>query len=277
MKIGKATVPHSAICTSNEERIVIRGADLCDELIGQMGFADYFFFLLTGRKPDATASTVLNATLVAIAEHGLVPSVQAARMTFAAAPDAMQGAVAAGVLGCGTVVLGSSETAGGCVYDGVPLDGVGVTLGHGGRVRIAGPTLFSHYESDPELTAASVDDGWFLTSDEGRFDDDGRLQIVGRIDDVVISGGVKIPLALVADRLRENLQVEQAEVFGVPDAEWGQKLVAVIVGTANDAELRDWISLVHPRSWAPREFVRAGSLPLLPNGKVDRQAIQAAL
>ena len=56
-----------------------------------------------------------------------------------------------------------------------------------------------------------------------------------------------------------------------------QKLVAVIVGTANDAELRDWISLVHPRSWAPREFVRAGSLPLLPNGKVDRQAIQAAL
>ena len=112
MKIGKATVPHSAICASNEERIVIRGADLCDELIGQMGFADYFFFLLTGRRPDAAASTVLNATLVAIAEHGLVPSVQAARMTFAAAPDAMQGAVAAGILGCGSVVLGSSETAG---------------------------------------------------------------------------------------------------------------------------------------------------------------------
>ena len=112
MKIGKATVPHSAICTSNEERIVIRGADLCDELIGQMGFADYFFFLLTGRKPDATASTVLNATLVAIAEHGLVPSVQASRMTLAAAPDAMQGAVAAGILGSGSVILGASETAG---------------------------------------------------------------------------------------------------------------------------------------------------------------------
>ena len=112
MKIGKATVPRTAISASNEERIVVRGADLCGDLIGQMAFGDYFFFLLTGRRPDAAASAVLNATLVAIAEHGLVPSVQAARMTLAAAPDAMQGAVAAGILGSGSVILGASETAG---------------------------------------------------------------------------------------------------------------------------------------------------------------------
>ena len=172
---------------------------------------------------------------------------------------------------------GSSETAGGCVYDGMPLDGVAVTIGAGGRVRIAGPTLFSHYDADPALTAETVVDGWFLTSDTGRFDEDGRLEILGRIDDVVISGGVKIPLAMVGERLRQHLQVEQAEVFGVPDVEWGQRLVAVVVGTATDAELRDWISTVHPRSWAPRDFVRAGSLPLLDNGKVDRQALQADL
>ena len=112
MKIGKATVPRTAICTSNEERIVVRGADLAEELIGQVGFADYFHLLVTGRRPDAAASAVLNATLVAIAEHGFVPSVQAARMTLAAAPDAMQGAVAAGLLGCGSVILGASESAG---------------------------------------------------------------------------------------------------------------------------------------------------------------------
>jgi citrate synthase len=112
MKIGKATVPTSAICTSDDETIVVRGADLCRDLIGQLGFVDYFFLLVTGRKPDPAASRVLNATLVAIAEHGLVPSVQAARMTMAAAPDAMQGAVAAGILGCGSVILGASETAG---------------------------------------------------------------------------------------------------------------------------------------------------------------------
>ena len=112
MKIGKASIPRSAICTSNEHHIVVRGRDLCDDLIGRIGFGDYFYFLLTGRQADAATSTILNATLVAIAEHGMVPSVQAARMTLAAAPDAMQGAVAAGILGCGSVILGASESAG---------------------------------------------------------------------------------------------------------------------------------------------------------------------
>ncbi|MFZ3121292.1 MAG: citryl-CoA lyase [Variovorax sp.] len=112
MKIGKSTVPRTTICTSDEHTIVVRGEDLCHDLIGHVSFADYFFLLLTGRRPDATCSAVLNATLVAIAEHGLVPSVQASRMTYAAAPDALQGAVAAGILGCGSVILGASETAG---------------------------------------------------------------------------------------------------------------------------------------------------------------------
>ena len=112
MKIGKSTVPRTAICTSDEHTIVVRGQDLCRDLIGKLSFADYFFLLLTGKQPDAACSAVLNATLVAIAEHGLVPSVQASRMTFAAAPDALQGAVAAGILGCGSVILGASETAG---------------------------------------------------------------------------------------------------------------------------------------------------------------------
>jgi len=112
MKIGKVTVPRTAICTSDEHTIVVRGRDLSKELIGKVSFVEHFFLLLNGRMPGAGEAAVLNATLVAIAEHGLVPSVQAARMTFAAAPDAMQGAVAAGILGCGSVVLGSSETAG---------------------------------------------------------------------------------------------------------------------------------------------------------------------
>jgi citrate synthase len=112
MKIGKATVPRTSICTSDAHTIVVRGRDLSKELIGKVSFVEHFFLLLTGQLPSSGQAVVLNATLVAIAEHGLVPSVQAARMTFAAAPDAMQGAVAAGVLGCGTVVLGSSETAG---------------------------------------------------------------------------------------------------------------------------------------------------------------------
>jgi citrate synthase len=90
----------------------VRGHDLCRDLIGKVSFTEHFYLLLTGTRPSAQALAVLDATLVAIAEHGLVPSVQASRMTFAAAPDALQGAVAAGILGCGSVILGASETAG---------------------------------------------------------------------------------------------------------------------------------------------------------------------
>ncbi|WP_137927049.1 citryl-CoA lyase [Cupriavidus sp. 2SB] len=112
MKIGKETVPHTAISTSNTETIVVRGADLARDLIGKLSFTQYFYFLVTGQRPSEAALKVVDATLVAIAEHGLVPSVQASRMTLAAAPDALQGAVAAGILGCGSVILGASETAG---------------------------------------------------------------------------------------------------------------------------------------------------------------------
>ena len=172
---------------------------------------------------------------------------------------------------------GASETAGGCVYDGLPLDGVGVTIAADSRVRLAGPMLFSHYDGDPELTRRTLVNGWFLTSDAGRLDADGRLQVLGRIDDVVISGGVNIPLSAVAARLREHTQVEQVELVGVPDPEWGQRLVAVVVGAGTEETLRDWVSEAHPRSWAPRQFVWVDDLPLLPNGKVDRVALRAGL
>jgi citrate synthase len=111
-KIGKSTVPRTAISTSDEHSITVRGEDLCRDLIGRISFTDYFSLLVTGERPTRGDAQVLDATLVAIADHGMVPSVQAARMTYAAAPDALQGAVAAGILGCGSVILGASETAG---------------------------------------------------------------------------------------------------------------------------------------------------------------------
>lgn len=117
MKIGRQEHRSSSISTSNAETIVVRGKDLCAELIGKVSFTDYFWFLLTGTMPDTRQRQVLDSTLVAIAEHGLVPSVQASRMTYAAAPEALQGAVAAGVLGCGSVILGAAENAGRMLAD----------------------------------------------------------------------------------------------------------------------------------------------------------------
>jgi len=112
MRIGKEVIPRTAISTSDEHSITVRGVDLCSELIGHISFTEYFYLLVTGRRATPAVTAMIDATLVAIAEHGLVPSVQASRMTLAAAPDALQGAVAAGILGCGSVILGASETAG---------------------------------------------------------------------------------------------------------------------------------------------------------------------
>ena len=112
MRIGKQDQPFTAIATSTADAINVRGRDLCRDLIGKVGFTDYFFFLVTGRMPTEQQRFFTDAVLVAIAEHGLVPSVQAARMTLAAAPEAWQGAMAAGLLGVGSVVAGSSEVAG---------------------------------------------------------------------------------------------------------------------------------------------------------------------
>ena len=171
---------------------------------------------------------------------------------------------------------GSAETAGGCVYDGYALDGVALAIGSGGRVRVGGPTLFEGYDGDPALTAEVLVDGWFLTSDAGRLDEDGRLHVVGRVDDVVVSGGVNVPGPAVAARLREHPAIEQAEVVGVPDEEWGNRLVASVVGPVSLEEARDWVAEAHPRSWAPRQVVVLDALPLLDNGKVDRMRLRAS-
>jgi len=112
VRIGKQDQPHTAIATSDADSITVRGHDLCSELIGKIGFTDYFYLLVTGARPSETQRFFTDACLAAIAEHGLVPSVQAARMTLAAGPDAWQGAVSAGLLGMGSVVAGSSEAAG---------------------------------------------------------------------------------------------------------------------------------------------------------------------
>ena len=112
MQIGPPSKHATAVCGSTDAQIWVRGRDLAADLMGKIGFTDYFWLLLAGAMPTPAQSRILDATLVAIAEHGLVPSVQVSRMTLAAAPEALQGAVAAGLLGCGSVILGSAEAAG---------------------------------------------------------------------------------------------------------------------------------------------------------------------
>ncbi len=112
MRIGKQDQARTAIAASDADSVTVRGLDLCEDLIGKIDFTDYFWLLVLGDRPTDAQKAMMNACLVSIAEHGLVPSVQAARMTLAAGPESWQGAMAAGLLGMGSVVAGSSEIAG---------------------------------------------------------------------------------------------------------------------------------------------------------------------
>src|SRR5881396_3833321 len=111
MQIGKPGNPVSHISQAYPDRVEVRGRDLTGELMGRLSFTEYFHLLLTGREPTDEGRFFLDLLLVALAEHGMMPTNVAARMTLAADPESLQGAVAAGILGCGPVILG---TAGPC-------------------------------------------------------------------------------------------------------------------------------------------------------------------
>ncbi len=109
MLIGKSGTPVSHICQAYPDRVEVRGRDLCGDVMGRMTFTGYFHLLLTGHEPTEQQTYFLDLLLIAIAEHGMMPTNVAARLTLAADPGSLQGAVAAGILGCGTVVLGTSQ------------------------------------------------------------------------------------------------------------------------------------------------------------------------
>ncbi len=167
---------------------------------------------------------------------------------------------------------GMSETCGGCVYDGRPLDGVELRIGDDGEVLLRGPMLFDGYEDEPDRTATALRDGWFHTDDLGEIGEDGRLRVTGRRDDVIISGGLKIPGAAVERMIGQHPAVSAVAVVGVPDEEWGERVVAFCV--VDPSLVDDDVDPVTPHEWSPKQWVRVEELPLLPNGKVDRMALR---
>jgi len=174
---------------------------------------------------------------------------------------------------------GMSETCGGCVYDGVPLDGVTVREDDGGRLRISGPVLMNRYYGRPDLTAAALRDGEFVTSDLGYVEPDGTVVVRGRADDVINTGGHKVVPGEVAAVLAACPAVREAVVIGRPDPEWGERVTAVVV-PADPAEppgielLRTHVSARLPRYACPSEVVLTEAIPLLPSGKPDLAALK---
>jgi O-succinylbenzoic acid--CoA ligase len=178
-----------------------------------------------------------------------------------------------------TTTYGMSETCGGCVYDGVPLDEVSVEIGADGRIRIAGPVLFSGYRLQPGLSRQARDGRWFITSDLGSISASGRLRVRGRADDVIVTGGEKVVAGEVAAVLGTCPGVREAVVVGRPDPEWGERVTAIVV-PADPADpptlgaLRARVREKLPPRAAPRELVLVARIPLLPSGKPDLERLR---
>ena len=173
---------------------------------------------------------------------------------------------------------GATETCGGCVYDGAPLDGVEANTSNDGTVRIGGATLADGY-ADGDDGAFVHEDGrrWFITPDVGIWDGS-RLAIDGRADDVMITGGLKAHPARVERALETLPYIDSAAVAGVPDLEWGARVVAWVTAPSGMPELEavraELAPLLEPHE-LPREVRRVGELPRTEGGKIDRRAMRA--
>ncbi len=212
-----------------------------------------------------------------------------------AAADLLQSARDAGIKVVTT--YGMSETCGGCVYDGVPLDGVQVAI-LDSRIWLGGDVVASGYLDAAGLTGQSFhtgapgdgpdnpagpgaapapDDGlamrWYRTDDEGELTADGKLLVHGRVDDIIITGGIKVSAHVVAERLRLLPGVLDVFVTGVPDPQWGQRVCAAVVGTSTPAELQAGAAAVLESYAVPKTVLFMTELPMLPTGKPDRQEL----
>jgi O-succinylbenzoic acid--CoA ligase len=176
---------------------------------------------------------------------------------------------------------GMSETCGGCVYDGVPLEGVRLRI-DGGRVVIGGDVVASGYLDNSALTEAhfSRDAGgtaWFRTEDLGELDGAGVLSVAGRADDVLITGGVKVSAAAVAAAIEAVPGVDAVLVAGIEDPEWGTRVACAVVGQAPAERIRTTVRTALGAAAAPRTILVLDELPLLENGKPDRLAVARML
>ncbi len=196
-----------------------------------------------------------------------------------ASPELLASARDAGVKVVTT--YGAAESCGGCIYDGFPLEDVLVRVDAEGRILLGGATLAAGYLDAPELSAdAFVEaDGvrWFRTSDLGSIDADGKLTVHGRVDDAIITGGIKVSAATVQAELEKLDGVLAAFVTGVPSAEWGQAVAAYVALADSSPEGIEAFTAGQHSSWgaalghlAPKTVLAAADLLMLPNGKPDR-------
>ena len=173
---------------------------------------------------------------------------------------------------------GLTETFGGVAHDGHPLDGVDLAITADGEITVRGPMVLRRYRLDPAATRSALRGGWLHTGDLGRIGPDGRLEVLGRRDDLVITGGVSVHPAEVEAVLLRHPDVADVAVGGAPDREWGERLVAYVVPAdqRRPPSLDDLRAFARERlaaARAPRELVLVDGLPRTPSGKLLRRLL----
>ncbi|GFP50456.1 o-succinylbenzoate--CoA ligase [Mycobacterium kansasii] len=232
--------------------------------------------LAPGRRYTSLVAAQLAKALTDPAATAALAELDAVLIGGGPAPRrVVEAAAAAGIRVVRT--YGMSETAGGCVYDGVPLDGVRVRILPDGRIAVGGPTLAKGYRNpvDPDPFAEA---GWFHTDDLGAVDDSGVLRVLGRVDDAISTGGLTVLPGPVETALGSHPAVADCAVFGVADDRLGQRVVAAIVvrtGCAAPtlAALREQVARTLDVTAAPRELHIVDELPRRGIGKIDRAAL----
>jgi len=292
VELSATALSHSA--RASLARIGARGGErwlCCLPVTHVAGLQVLVRSLESGTEPTVAAAASVPALSESGCSHLSVVPTQLARLLEAdggaaalaafssvlvggAAPAAglLERARAAGVRVVTT--YGMSETCGGCVYDGVPLEGVSVRADSAGLLRISGPVLMNRYHGGPDLGAE------FVTSDLGYLRD-GRVVVRGRADDVINTGGYKVVPGEVADVLASCPGVREVVVVGRPDPEWGERVIAVVV--PDDPADPPGLELLRihvrgrlPRYACPSEVVLTRAIPVLASGKPDLASVKDA-
>ena len=267
--------------------------------------------LRSARRSTGAAASRLYVSLVPTQLVRVLQDPQARRALAGADAVLLGGAAADPALlararGAGVTVVttyGMSETGGGCVYNGRPLEGVEIAIQApdaqgAGRILISGPVLAEDYLDTPSHSPAgrpNAGEGFhrsgtrrvLATSDRGRLHPDGRLEVLGRLDDVIITGGVKVEPRRVEEVLTAIDGVAEACVVGLPDEKWGSRVVAAVVlepgrqrarwPGCDGAALREAVRARLDGAHAPKRVVVLEALPLRPSGKVDRRGVARLL
>jgi len=294
VELSAAALRHSA--RASLDRVGARAGErwlCCLPATHVAGLAVLVRSLVSGTEPvlaeraDAETVAASGCAHVSLVPTQLQRLLQAASAPLAGFSSVLLGGAAApaGLLDAArdsgvpvVTTYGMTETCGGCVYDGVPLDGVRAEVREDGRIWISGPVLFSGYAGGPRAPA----DGWFRTGDLGVLDAAGRLAVRGRADDVINTGGRKVVPGEVAAALQTCPGVRDVVVVGQPDPEWGERVVAVVVpADPRDPPalelLRSHVRERLPRYATPSRVVMVDAVPMLPSGKHDTVRLRQEL